>query len=61
MKLCLQFYQYSLKTSIPEYRKNYLGVTKKLFERIRNIYDSQLTAMPAGKKPTEKKYFTEFT
>lgn len=27
---------------MPEYRKNYLALTKKLFERLRNIYDGLL-------------------
>ncbi len=42
---------------MPEYRKNYLAVTRKLFDRLRNIYDSQVLADTKGKKVVEKQYF----
>ena len=58
MKLCLEFYRHSLKTSMPEFRKNYLAVTKKLFDRLRTIYDSLLVTDRAEKKPSKKLYYT---
>lgn len=42
---------------MPEYRKNYLAVTRKLFDRLRNIYDSHVVADNKGKKVVEKQYF----
>jgi hypothetical protein len=43
LDLALEFYKNCLKTSLPEYRKNYLNATKKLFERLRTIYENELT------------------
>ncbi len=50
MKLCLEFLENSLKTSMPEYRKNYIAVIRKLFERLRNIYDYQLVTDNKNRK-----------
>ncbi len=36
------FYKNCLKTSIPEYRKNYLNLTKRMFERFRNNYEKDI-------------------
>lgn len=38
-ELALRFYRGSLKTSLPEFRKSYLTATKRMFERLRNVYD----------------------
>lgn len=45
---------------MPEYRKNYLAVTKKLFDRLRNIYDSLLVNSnnKFDKKNSKKLYYT---
>lgn len=44
---------------MPEYRKNYLAVTKKLFDRLRNIYDSLLINInnQIDKKNSKKLYY----
>jgi hypothetical protein len=42
---------------MPEYRKNYLGVTKKLLERLRNIYDTILVGGQALKKAAKKQLY----
>lgn len=47
-----------MKTSMPEYRKNYLALTKKLFERLRNIYDGLLIIKTEEKKSTKKMYYS---
>jgi hypothetical protein len=62
MDLCMEFFQNSLKTSLPEYRKNYLTVVKKLFNRLRTIYDNQLLreSKSKSKKLAVKDYFSEF-
>lgn len=60
MKLCIEFYRHASKTSAPEYRKNYLGVTKKLMERLRNIYDTILVAGQMDKKSSKKLFYNEF-
>jgi len=54
----LEFYRHSLKTSMPEFRKNYLAVTKKLFDRLRNIYETLLVNKQADKKTSKKLYYT---
>ena len=43
MDLILEFYKKCLKTSSPEYRKNYLNLTRRMLERFRKIYEKDIT------------------
>ena len=43
MNLILEFYRNCLKTSSPEYRKNYLNLTRRMLERFRRIYEKDAT------------------
>ena len=45
---------------MPEYRKNYLTITKKLFDRIRNIYDREMTGRKRSKPILYYKEFEQF-
>lgn len=65
MKLILLFYQSCLKTSSPEFRKNYLNLTRRMFERFRRIYERDLTGKTTktvGDKVyvKETKYYNDF-
>ena len=65
LELILCFYANSLKTSLPEYRKNYLAATKKMFERLRAAYEHELTKTPEqllakNKRYKQKAYYSEF-
>ena len=42
LELALEFYRNCLKTSLPEYRKSYLTATKKMLDRLRTTYDTEL-------------------
>jgi hypothetical protein len=47
LELALEFYRYAQKTSLPEYRKSYLNATKRMFERLRSVYEHELTKTAA--------------
>lgn len=54
LDLTIQFYKFSLKTSLPEYRKSYLNATKKMFERLRTVYENELTKSEAELKKNKR-------
>jgi hypothetical protein len=64
LELALEFYRYALKTSLPEYRKCYLNVTKKMFDRLRTVYENELTKteeeLKKNKRYKPREHFNEF-